>query len=259
MPVHKPMLMRSARCQAPALLPAAGSAGRSGRPQRAPPGSCEPLQPIPATRNGQGSRASAQSSPDSGKCELHTHVPSAVANAPSQMSMASSSGSGSIVQLAWQRYLYQLNKRPLRTKALTSAFIAALADVIAQRILTGGYKSPKRTLACALWGLIWNGPSAHYWWVREGAACGRIGDGCGWQMAFCQCFRPSTGDDNKAGSLAAVRFSCPLRCHRMRPTFTPTAGALHLTGAIRCCPATVCHVLAGRSSWRCCFEGKATW
>lgn len=92
------------------------------------------------------------------------------------MKMASSSGrgSGSIVQLAWQRYLYQLNKRPLRTKALTSAFIAALADVIAQRILTGGYKSPKRTLACALWGLIWNGPSAHYWWAGRGLHAGAL-------------------------------------------------------------------------------------
>ena len=47
----------------------------------------------------------------------------------------------SLLQLAWQGYMLQLNKRPLRTKALTSACIAAMSDVLAQRILTGGYKS----------------------------------------------------------------------------------------------------------------------
>jgi len=47
----------------------------------------------------------------------------------------------SILQLAWRGYLNQLKQHPLRTKALTAACIAALSDVIAQRILTGGYKS----------------------------------------------------------------------------------------------------------------------
>jgi peroxisomal membrane protein 2 len=68
-----------------------------------------------------------------------------------------------ILQVAWQRYLAQLNKRPLRTKALTAACIAGLSDVIAQRILVGRYRSPYRTLLCALYGLLWNGPSNHFW------------------------------------------------------------------------------------------------
>ncbi len=59
--------------------------------------------------------------------------------------------------------MMQLNRRPLRTKALTSAFIAGLSDVLAQRIVSGGYKSWRRTLALAVYGLCYNGPSAHYW------------------------------------------------------------------------------------------------
>lgn len=69
----------------------------------------------------------------------------------------------SILQVAWQRYLTQLNKRPLRTKAVTAACIAGLSDIIAQRMLFGGYRSPRRTFLCASYGLLWNGPSAHYW------------------------------------------------------------------------------------------------
>uniref|UniRef100_A0A7S0N794 Peroxisomal membrane protein MPV17 n=1 Tax=Chlamydomonas leiostraca TaxID=1034604 RepID=A0A7S0N794_9CHLO len=68
-----------------------------------------------------------------------------------------------VLSLAWQRYLFNLNQKPLRTKALTSAFIAGLSDVIAQRIISGGYKNSRRTLAIACYGLIWNGPSAHFW------------------------------------------------------------------------------------------------
>jgi peroxisomal membrane protein 2 len=63
-----------------------------------------------------------------------------------------------ILQLAWGSYLAQLNRKPLRTKALTSAFIAGLSDVVSQRIVTGGYKNYKRTLALAIYGLVWNGP-----------------------------------------------------------------------------------------------------
>lgn len=32
-----------------------------------------------------------------------------------------------------------------------------------QRIISGGYKNSRRTLAIACYGLIWNGPSAHFW------------------------------------------------------------------------------------------------
>jgi hypothetical protein len=46
---------------------------------------------------------------------------------------------------------------------LTSAFIAGLSDVIAQRLISGGYKNWRRTLALAIYGFLWNGPSAHFW------------------------------------------------------------------------------------------------
>ncbi|KAL6764900.1 hypothetical protein V8C86DRAFT_2465382 [Haematococcus lacustris] len=68
-----------------------------------------------------------------------------------------------LLQLGWQRYLYQLHKKPLRTKALTSAMIASISDIVAQRIISGGYRNWRRTLAMAIYGFLWNGPSAHFW------------------------------------------------------------------------------------------------
>lgn len=68
-----------------------------------------------------------------------------------------------VVQLAWSRYLHQLQTQPLRTKALTAAVIAGTSDVIAQRALNGRHTNMRRTLAVAIYGLLWNGPSAHYW------------------------------------------------------------------------------------------------
>lgn len=87
--------------------------------------------------------------------------------------MASPATQGSILHVAWQRYLLQLNRKPLQTKAITSACIAGLSDVIAQNIISGGYKNWRRTLAIAVYGLVWNGPSAHYWqkfieWLFKG-------------------------------------------------------------------------------------------
>eukprot|EP00798_Chlamydomonas_sp_ICE-L_P010234 gene10234-8151_t len=77
--------------------------------------------------------------------------------------MASPAASGGVLNVAWQRYLFQLQKRPIRTKAITGACIAGVSDVIAQRILHGQHKNWKRTIAMALYGLIWSSPSAHYW------------------------------------------------------------------------------------------------
>lgn len=62
-----------------------------------------------------------------------------------------------MLNLVWQRYLQQLQARPLKTKALTSAFIAGLSDVIAQNLISGGYRNWQRTLAIAIYGLVWNG------------------------------------------------------------------------------------------------------
>jgi peroxisomal membrane protein 2 len=81
----------------------------------------------------------------------------------------------SLLHLAWRRYQAQLRARPLATKAITAAAIAALSDAAAQWIAassssargSGGKKRPSydpaRTLKMALLGLVWSGPSAHYW------------------------------------------------------------------------------------------------
>eukprot|EP00877_Chromochloris_zofingiensis_P002350 jgi/Chrzof1/12115/Cz06g21270.t1 len=73
-----------------------------------------------------------------------------------------------VVYLAWARYKQQLQQKPLRTKALTSACIASLSDVIAQRMIAKRYDW-QRTVKMALYGLLWGGPSAHYWqeWLQR--------------------------------------------------------------------------------------------
>lgn len=68
-----------------------------------------------------------------------------------------------ILLLCWQKYLKKLEDEPLRTKALTAAFLAGLADVIAQRLSSRARLNWRRTLSIALYGLIWGGPSNHYW------------------------------------------------------------------------------------------------
>ena len=68
-----------------------------------------------------------------------------------------------IVALAWRRYLRTLRDRPLRTKAATSSCIAALADVLAQRLTSRAPLNWRRTLAIAAYGALWYGPSAHFW------------------------------------------------------------------------------------------------
>lgn len=127
---------------------------------------------------------------------------------------------GSILELAWRRYLQQLEKRPLKTKvrqwppgrtrppsisskhlvspsascrlqtlamlltvahelahllarplcslstqAITAGVLAGVSDLLAQR-LSGTSSSGtnwRRTLAIALYGVVWSGPAGHYW------------------------------------------------------------------------------------------------
>ena len=69
-----------------------------------------------------------------------------------------------ILALCWHRYLRRLEEEPLRTKALTAALLAGLADVIAQRLVSSrSALNWRRTLSIALYGLLWGGPSNHYW------------------------------------------------------------------------------------------------
>ncbi|KAK9817107.1 hypothetical protein WJX72_009641 [[Myrmecia] bisecta] len=69
----------------------------------------------------------------------------------------------SVVAVAWQRYLNQLDKRPLKTKAVTAAALAGLSDLLAQKISSNAPVNWRRTCALAIFGLVWSGPSNHYW------------------------------------------------------------------------------------------------
>ena len=92
-----------------------------------------------------------------------------------------------VVQVAWARSLRQLVREPLKTKvslvaftirhgtliyhasslrsvqAITSGSLAALSDITAQKLVSNAPLNWRRTLAMALFGLIWSGPSNHYW------------------------------------------------------------------------------------------------
>ncbi|DBB08125.1 hypothetical protein WJX82_004659 [Trebouxia sp. C0006] len=68
-----------------------------------------------------------------------------------------------VVQVAWARYLRQLEREPLKTKAITSGSLAALSDITAQKLVSNAPLNWRRTIAMALFGLIWSGPSNHYW------------------------------------------------------------------------------------------------
>ncbi|KAL4422648.1 hypothetical protein ABPG75_008845 [Micractinium tetrahymenae] len=72
---------------------------------------------------------------------------------------------GSILELAWRRYLQQLEKRPLKTKAVTAGVLAGVSDLLAQRLSgsTGAGINWRRTLAIALYGVVWSGPAGHFW------------------------------------------------------------------------------------------------
>ena len=78
----------------------------------------------------------------------------------------------------WSAYQDALRRRPLQTKALTAALMSALADALAQR--AGAPKQrwrASRTARFALLGLLWGGPSVHFWqaWLAEKFAGHRPG------------------------------------------------------------------------------------
>ncbi|GBG61840.1 hypothetical protein CBR_g23796 [Chara braunii] len=63
----------------------------------------------------------------------------------------------------WRKYVRALRRRPLRTKMLTSGTLMGVSDAMAQKI--SGTDSIKlwRTALMALYGLLWVGPTGHYW------------------------------------------------------------------------------------------------
>jgi len=86
-----------------------------------------------------------------------------------------------LLRLAWARYRRQLRARPLLTKSLTAAAVAAASDALAQAVSASSSSfsaasaswRPRydlvRTLKMALLGLVWGGPSAHFWqaWLHR--------------------------------------------------------------------------------------------
>ncbi|KAG2492727.1 hypothetical protein HYH03_008893 [Edaphochlamys debaryana] len=69
-----------------------------------------------------------------------------------------------LLALAWSKYTQELHRRPLKTKCITAACVAAFSDLVAQAITSGGLpKNWRRTLAVACFGFLYTGPSAHFW------------------------------------------------------------------------------------------------
>lgn len=70
------------------------------------------------------------------------------------------------VEKMWKSYLKLLKERPLLTKSVSSGVIAAVGDVIAQKIVLRGSVpvTYRQTGAFALLGLCYSGPLAHYFY-----------------------------------------------------------------------------------------------
>ncbi|GJP53492.1 hypothetical protein CLOM_g12655 [Closterium sp. NIES-68] len=67
-----------------------------------------------------------------------------------------------LLHAVWARYLDSLKHRPVVTKALTSASLAAASDLMAQRLASRGKPVElRRTMLMWLFGLLYMGPSAH--------------------------------------------------------------------------------------------------
>ncbi|GAQ86036.1 Mpv17 / PMP22 family domain containing protein [Klebsormidium nitens] len=69
---------------------------------------------------------------------------------------------GTLLVVAWQRYLHSLGKRPLITKAITSGTLAAVADVLAQKMGGAKHLQPKKSALMAVYGLCFGGPTYHF-------------------------------------------------------------------------------------------------
>lgn len=76
-----------------------------------------------------------------------------------------SSASSSILALAWSRYLASLASRPLLTKCLTAAILSAGGEVLAQLMVPQRTRLRERVwrvFALGGYGIVWSGPSMHF-------------------------------------------------------------------------------------------------
>ncbi|GAB1861406.1 PXMP2/4 family protein 3 [Camponotus japonicus] len=62
-------------------------------------------------------------------------------------------------------YFYQLYHNPLKTKAITSCIIAALGNVVSQKLSGAKQLNDDSILAYALFGLFFGGPVPHYFYT----------------------------------------------------------------------------------------------
>ncbi|KAI2496618.1 hypothetical protein MHU86_17877 [Fragilaria crotonensis] len=64
----------------------------------------------------------------------------------------------------WAAYNDSLDKNPLTTKAFTSLVGWALGDILAQVFISGGPFDLKRFISLSAFGLLYHGPSGHYFY-----------------------------------------------------------------------------------------------
>ncbi|XP_059282447.1 LOW QUALITY PROTEIN: peroxisomal membrane protein PMP22-like [Lycium ferocissimum] len=69
---------------------------------------------------------------------------------------------GSIAKKGLQKYLIQLQQHPLRTKAITAAFLSAVSDIVSQKITGIKRLQIRRLLLKVLFGFAYLGPFGHF-------------------------------------------------------------------------------------------------
>ncbi|PHT82875.1 Peroxisomal membrane protein PMP22 [Capsicum annuum] len=68
----------------------------------------------------------------------------------------------SLAKKGLQKYLVQLQKHPLRTKAITAAVLSAISDIVAQKITGIKKLQMRRLLLKVLFGFAYLGPFGHF-------------------------------------------------------------------------------------------------
>ncbi|KAG0579513.1 hypothetical protein KC19_4G104300 [Ceratodon purpureus] len=66
------------------------------------------------------------------------------------------------VKALWGQYLGNLQRHPLRTKAITAGVLAGSADVIAQKLAGAKNLQLRRSVLLMLYGFCYSGPFGHY-------------------------------------------------------------------------------------------------